>query len=221
MKAVIEKSFEAMLAEYRRLLGSFYPARDSTGFTEVNLVHVFVNCLFRCLEDPDAIAWFEFPWMPKTKHIDAIVYCFKTRTIFYIEGKRLSITSKKDGIRKDIDRIINIDRRFVSDRHKLEYQSEYIIILTDVWLEDRWKRAVPHWWTGNSDPEGFEGCCGPLIPSDETFPEYLLDQEKPIDWIGGTQLIKLVGTTALPEELRKYCLLLAYKRVSQQIPTEQ
>src|SRR3990167_2545688 len=99
-------AFNTMSAKYEKIFSTgFYPARQSTGFTEQNLVHSYVNALIKTLGD-DSFEWLEFPWKDNKQHIDAIVISEKNNSIYYIEAKRLSVGQIKFwSLSKDIGRI--------------------------------------------------------------------------------------------------------------------
>ncbi len=87
MDHIISRSFDEMISIYTRTLESFYPARGSTGFTEANQVHIYVNALIKCLDDDQAVSWLEFPWVEKKEHIDGFVFSPRHKAVFFIEAK--------------------------------------------------------------------------------------------------------------------------------------
>ena len=127
MNKILKASFNTMCKKYNLMINeNFYPARDSTGFTESNLVHTFVNSLVKELNDDLAIEWLEFPWIDKKQHIDAMVYSPKYKTIFYIEAKRFSNQSKKQSLAKDINRLINDDKSFIKEHKIQDIKNQYM-----------------------------------------------------------------------------------------------
>jgi len=121
-------------------------ARSSIGFTESNQVHFFVNSLTKSLNDELVVEWLEFPWSDKKQYIDAMVYSPKNKTVFYIEAKRFSHKSKVASISRDIECILTADRGFMSEHRINNIENEYVIALSDVWLETKWKKSIPTWW---------------------------------------------------------------------------
>jgi hypothetical protein len=65
MDSIVIDSFLNMVKTYEGLLQVFYPARGSTGFTESNQVHIYVNSLIESLNDSSAVSWLEFPSGPE------------------------------------------------------------------------------------------------------------------------------------------------------------
>ncbi len=213
MEKIISAAFEEMCGTYERMLCSFYPARDSTGFTEQNQVHNFVNALKSALDDDGSIHWLEFPWVDKSEHIDGIVFSPKYKSIFYIEAKRLSKSIQKSLMVKDIARVIDNDRSFINN-NELYADNEYIIALSDVWLEDKWKTAIPRWWIGCEDlPVQFQSWehkhKRKLATPKTTLQKEL--QKRNIDWVGSNSHAYLVGEKV--NKVKNYCLLLASKKI--------
>ncbi|EGV1833452.1 hypothetical protein AB5Q63_004679 [Vibrio parahaemolyticus] len=213
MDKIISTAFEEMCGTYERMLCSFYPARDSTGFTEQNQVHNFVNALKTALDDADSVHWLEFPWVSKSEHIDGMVFSPKYKSIFYIEAKRLSKSIQKSLVVDDIERVISNDRSFINS-NELYAENEYIIALSDVWLEDKWKTAIPHWWLGSEDlPVQFQSWehkhKRKLATPKSTLQKEL--QKRNIDWANSKSLVYLVGDKV--NKVKNYCLLLASKKI--------
>ena len=215
IEKMIEDAFDKMYLKYYQLLKSFYPAQGSTGFTERNQTHNFVNSLISTLNDKDTINWFELPWKEKEQHIDAMVYSPEYKSIFYIEAKRLSITRKKESIVEDIKRVVDTkDRESLLSKYKLpNVTNEYMIALCDVWLENKWKRNVPFWWTGKKSIKGFEDLTFETKASEKTFAERLKKCDPAINWENGTQLIKRFTEDLSSECLKNYCLLMSYNKL--------
>lgn len=215
MNKLIDQTFDAMCNKYVRLMEYFYPARDSTGFTEQNQVHIYVNSLIEILNDDNAIEWFEFPWDDKRKHIDALVYSPAHETVFYIEAKRFSNKSKANSLCHDIKRIVTADRSFIKRHGIKQFKCEYVIALSDVWLETKWKRSVPFWWAGENLPSQLlkwnEMSSKPLINDTKTFKEFLIN-EFDVDWSGGVQYAYWLGEKV--EKTINYCLLMSANKLS-------
>jgi len=210
MDNVIESAFEKMCKTYVSLLSIFYPARGATGFTEQNLVHNFINALKDSLEDDSSVHWLEFPWANKSKHIDGMVFSPKYKTIFYIEAKRFSISRQKASIINDIKRVVVEDRTFIN-KNNIFAEHEYIIALSDVWLENRWKTAIPRWWTGLHESPSqlieWENKPNNCLAEPKSSLEIDLKQRE-VDWSGYNSYVYLVGDKA-----ENYCLLLASKKI--------
>jgi len=213
MDSIISTAFKGMCETYEGLLSSFYPARDSTGFTEQNQVHNFINALRTALNDDNSVHWLEFPWADKSEHIDGMVFSPKHKAIFYIEAKRLSKSTQKSLIMDDIKRVIINDRAFIN-KNEIYVDNEYIIALSDVWLEDKWKTAIPRWWSGVQE-------LSPQLLNWEkkskkslAIPKSTLKkdlQERNIDWTGSNSYVHLVGEKV--NRVQNYCLLLASKKI--------
>jgi hypothetical protein len=148
MENIISDSFYKMVNSYDKTLEKFYPARGSTGFTEANQVHIYINSLTSSLADENLVSWLEFPWEQKKQHIDGFIYSPKHKTVFYIEAKRISHTKKKKEIIGDIKRLCSADKKFIAENKVTDYKNQYIIVLSDVWLENKWKKSIPEWWCG-------------------------------------------------------------------------
>jgi len=195
MNKTLEASFYTMCKRYNTMLKDFYPARGSTGFTESNQVHIFVNSLTKNLDDDLIIEWLEFPWIDKKQHIDAIVYSPKNKTIFYIEAKRFTMKSKIQSIARDINRIINpkpfSNRDFIEEHNIIDIENEYIIALSDVWLETKWKKSIPNWWISD-DTDSFKN---------------FLKQDYKIDWSEAKQYCEELTS------ISNYCLLMSCKKI--------
>ena len=195
MNRTLEASFYTMCERYDIMLKDFYPAKGSTGFTEANQVHLFVNSLTKNLADELIIEWLEFPWIDKKQHIDAIVYSPNNKTIFYIEAKRFTMKSKIQSIAEDISRIINpkpfSNRYFIKEHNIIDIENEYIIALSDVWLETKWKKSIPEWWMSNGK---------------NSFKNFL-NKDYGIDWSKANQYCEEL------KSIQNYCLLMSCKKI--------
>ncbi|MBW8185507.1 hypothetical protein [Shewanella nanhaiensis] len=212
MESIVTDSFLNMVRTYESLLQVFYPARGATGFTESNQVHIYVNSLIESLDDPSAISWLEFPWEDKMQHIDAFVYSPKYKTVFYIEAKRLSISQKKDEIINDIARIVNADRVFLTEHSIENIENEYVIALSDVWLETKWKKSMPEWWCG------FDNVPKQLLeweaePNNKLVkPLSVLENELTVaDWSTACKHAHWLGEAC--KKVPNYCLLMANLKI--------
>jgi hypothetical protein len=214
MESVINESFNEMVASYIRTLTNFYPARGSTGFTEANQVHIYINALMHCLDDDSAVSWLEFPWVLKKQHIDGFVYSPKYKSVFYIEAKRLSEKKKKQEIVDDIERLHCENKDFINENGIVDFENEYVIALSDVWLETKWKKEMPEWWCGlNNVPQQVLGW--------ETKPNKPDTLEKPgtaicskfenIDWTKRTSYAYWLGEQV--KSVPNYCILMASSKI--------
>ncbi|OHE09662.1 MAG: hypothetical protein A2513_10090 [Sulfurimonas sp. RIFOXYD12_FULL_33_39] len=191
MNKVLETSFYTMCKKYNLMLKDFYPARGSTGFTESNQVHIYVNSLVKELNDDFIIEWLEFPWVDKKQHIDAMVYSPKHKTIFYIEAKRFSHQSKKQSLARDINRLINDDKSFIKEYNIKDIKNQYIIALSDIWLETTWKKNIKKWWQNNCE-DSFEN---------------LLKNAYAVDWSDASKYYKEL------DSVKNYALLMGCKKI--------
>ena len=213
MNSILNASFEKMYKRYTNILSDFYPAKGSTGFTESNLVHLYINSLTQTLKDEQVIEWMEFPWIDKKQHIDGMIYSPKYEAIFYIEAKRFSHKSKVTSISNDIKRIIEprdssgkiIDRAFVQKhftKYKIKY--EYIIILADLWVETTWKKSIPQLWTANTKENNIYNEMIDEVDNIFTQPIF--------DWDNAEQLIKRID---INNKESNYFLLMSHKLINQ------
>ncbi|MEG0006945.1 MAG: hypothetical protein RR721_10720 [Aeromonas sp.] len=213
MNDLILTSFEEMVSTYKETLKNIYPARGSTGFTEANQVHIYTNSLVNTLGDTDAVSWLEFPWESKKQHIDSLVYSPKHQAIFYIEAKRIYSAKKKVEMINDIKRLYHSNRVFLQEHGITQYNSEYIIALSDVWLEKKWQKAIPAWWcTADRIPEQvklWEQQTGKsLMPTDITIHDELIT----MDWDQSRPFAYWLGETC--NNVKNYCLLMASLKIS-------
>lgn len=166
------------------------------------------------MDDIRAVEWLEFPWEVKTQHIDAMVYSPKFKAVFYIEAKRFTTKSKVGAIAKDINLLISSNKDFMVAHGIQEIEHEFVIALSDVWLETKWKRSVPFWWAGDDLPEQvlrWSAKSGKsLIQVDSTFQDQLMMEYK-VDWSPSKQHIYWLGETV--EKVENYCLLMGYKKI--------
>ncbi|PSV11638.1 hypothetical protein C0W59_19075, partial [Photobacterium kishitanii] len=69
----IRNGFKGTYLRYEHILNRYYPAHNSTGFTERNLTNNFVAAMEKEL-GLDCISWFEAPICLENKaHIDAVI----------------------------------------------------------------------------------------------------------------------------------------------------
>ncbi|PSU90759.1 hypothetical protein C0W35_16250 [Photobacterium kishitanii] len=207
MDQIISRSFDEMISTYTRTLKNFYPARGNTGFTEANQVHIYVNALIKCLDDDQAVSWLEFPWVEKKQHIDGFVFSPMHKAFFFIEAKRLSHTKKKQEIIKDIERLYHGDKQFLRDNGVIDYESEYVVALSDVWLETKWKRSMPEWWCGRNNVPEQVIAHGSLTTPDSTIHNSLVGT----NWQQSTSFAYWIGEHG--KSVKNYCLLMAASKI--------
>ncbi|OCH19260.1 hypothetical protein [Aliivibrio logei] len=210
MEHIINKSFEKMISTYENTLNNFYPARGSSGFTEANQTHIYINALMHSLDDEKAVSWLEFPWESKEQHIDGFVYSPKYKSVFYIEAKRLSHTKKKQEIIRDIERLYCPNKEFVTQCGIVDFDSEFVIALSDVWLETKWKKSMPEWWCGidnvPNQVKRWESKKNVLIK-----PESTICSELKNDWSASFRQAYWLGENV--SSVSNYCLLMAASKI--------
>ena len=156
----IQAAFTVGMKErYQNIFNQYYPAHNSTGFTERNLSCNFSEALLAELKDETAFVWYEAP-LPitekgKCQHIDAVVFSSKTNSVFFIESKRLGDkpTGKIEDVLEDINRLLDTkevfdikskkkDKKFTNRGYILEewyynnkLENQYVICLMDFWVE--------------------------------------------------------------------------------------
>lgn len=157
MEDIINSAMEEMHSRYISILSQYYPAHNSTGFTERNLTNNFVFALEKTL-DKECISWFEAPISKdSSKHIDAVVF-FDDITIL-IEAKRFtSANAKAQSVISDLGRMHSVDSIEVLEKGlgvRENKRKRYSIVLADVWTETEAKTSVYTFWpsciTNNSN----------------------------------------------------------------------
>ena len=89
----LDKVFELYKENYEKIFDVFYPAKNSTGFTERNLSVNFCKAYETVF--PESISWFEFQFGENNNlHYDALIINPKLKVILLIESKRFSNPSK-------------------------------------------------------------------------------------------------------------------------------
>lgn len=131
---------------YNNIFNTFYPAKNSTGFTERNLSVNFAKAYEKI--NPNAITWYEFQFGEKNNlHYDAIIINSESKELIIIESKRFSNLLKKiNEVEEDIIRINKSVSTYYADfKSRIENFEEYTIIgviLADVWTETKNKTAL-------------------------------------------------------------------------------
>ena len=138
MKKMIETILKRMQARYSRMLDTYYPAFETTGFTERNLTFNFCQEAL-CLNE-NMIVWQEVPLSDKEQHLDSIIFDDVSKSIYIIEAKRLGAEGAIHSIENDMDRlqklstewkkIRGIDDCYVPERKNYK---KYFVILVDLW----------------------------------------------------------------------------------------
>lgn len=129
----IENVFLATVKSYEKVLGGYYPAHGSNGFTEKNLTFNFSHNYL--LENQDAIIWQESP-LEKGKHFDTLIIDDKKKAIVVVEAKRLQNEKKSESIYNDFRRINNHFKEINLHGEKLSY-TKYGLLLIDVWISKK------------------------------------------------------------------------------------
>jgi hypothetical protein len=166
---IAKTAFENMAIEYTQLLDRFYPAKDSSGFTERNLTYRFCKTFEAALVQSNVgacFSWMEFPLTKQKKengkrvsapHLDSVIFVFHDDqiSVVYIEAKRITENNydqKYDSIISDIRRMKSESNRAsvleqVYHKASLSQKNEYICFAADVWIGNK-KRSheVPGWW---------------------------------------------------------------------------
>lgn len=135
---MIETILKRMQARYSQMLDSYYPAFETTGFTERNLTFNFCHEAL-CLNE-NMIVWQEVPLSDKEQHLDSIIFDDAGKSIYIIEAKRLGAEGAVSSIRNDMKRleelstdwkkIRGIDDDYVPERKNYK---KYFVILVDLW----------------------------------------------------------------------------------------
>jgi len=150
LKNYIDSACTRMKERYDNIFLSYYPAHDSTGFTERNLTNNFVSS-FESVILGDTISWYEAPIADsKKKHIDAILINHEMQFAILIEAKRLANPqSAIRSINADIDRITNPKNHEIllyGLSKTKAVKNIYGLIIADVWKESPIKRKLFREW---------------------------------------------------------------------------
>ncbi|NEW81271.1 MAG: hypothetical protein GZ094_02745 [Mariniphaga sp.] len=117
MIEIIKNAFvKGLRKRYDNIFEQYYPAHNSTGFTERNLTCHFAEALVIDLNDKAAFIWYEAP-LPrpekgKCPHIDAVVFSKTRNAVFFIEAKRLGDKPKGKikAVAKDLKRLYSNEK---------------------------------------------------------------------------------------------------------------
>jgi hypothetical protein len=155
MKDIFENIFSVYHKRYVQILNQYYPAHNSTGFTERNLSHNFVRALETVFVNK-TIPWFEAPIdFNLRKHLDAVVFSQNHKTSFFIESKRFTDSNTKIiSIANDIKRILTNIKILENGLVNTIIENRFAVILADVWTETKGKEYIFNKWPeclSNSD----------------------------------------------------------------------
>lgn len=150
MSANIQTIISVYNERYQNIFKYYYPAHGSTGFTERNLSVNFANAIES--SSKQVLTWYEVPiGEKKREHFDAMVVDMDARELFIIESKRFSNARQKlASVGWDIQRITSPDHIMTvcKELHLsgLNHYKTYGVILADVWLENKLKKAIFENW---------------------------------------------------------------------------
>jgi len=140
----VSEAFQAMHKDYDSVFKMFYPSQNSNGFTERNQTFFFTKNFLSI--NKTAICWQEVPFGKNGEHIDTVIYLPESKSIIYVEAKRLKngengLESTKLFLENDVKRLKDelgvtrnpIIERFIKDEKPL---NEYILVLADIWEKE-------------------------------------------------------------------------------------
>lgn len=149
---------------YRKILGSFYPAKNSTGFPERNLSVNFSKAYEKVSETKgqESISWFELQFGERNNsHVDAVIINWSIHELLIVESKRFSNPAVKiKEISKDIERIHKLVAELkTEDRMDMDKIIRcYGVVLADIWTEtDSKKQILESYRAGQKNPQDKEG----------------------------------------------------------------
>lgn len=135
---MIEIILKRMQVRYSRMLDTYYPSFETTGFTECNLTFNFCHEAL-CL-DENLIVWQEAPLSNKEEHLDSIIFDDVNKSIYIVEAKRLGAEGAISSIKNDMDRLEDLSTQWtkirgVDDCYVPERKNykKYFVILVDLW----------------------------------------------------------------------------------------
>lgn len=144
----IKKAFNGTYLRYDHILNRYYPAHNSTGFTERNLTNNFVAAMEKEIGE-NCVSWFEAPINLNNKaHIDAVI--FTDDAMILVEAKRFtSPGSKIKSVESDIERMHCSESIKLLEAGLVYSNSQrkrYSVILADVWTENKEKKELFDTW---------------------------------------------------------------------------
>ncbi|PKH55971.1 hypothetical protein CXF83_12160 [Shewanella sp. Choline-02u-19] len=214
MKQTLEDAFSHLIKEYDFIFDNYYPSHDSTGFMEVNQVHLFIKSLGYL--KGDAFAWLEPPLKKvgiKYPHIDGVVFIPSEKSVVFIEAKRIDKPNKKvNEVYRDINRLLIEDnRKHIISKANFEIEKHFIVYLADLWLEGSHKESIPFWWTSKENHKDMNGVISKRYKEKKTFLESMALIN--VRWNPENQLIhRFKGTKDYPY-LKNYCLMCGIHKI--------
>ena len=135
---MIETILKRMQARYSQMLDTYYPAFETTGFTERNLTFNFCHEAL-CLNE-NMIAWQEVPLSDKEQHLDSIIFDDVNKSIYIVEAKRLGAEDAIGSIENDMDRLEGLSEKWTKIRGiddiyvpERKNYTKYFVVLVDLW----------------------------------------------------------------------------------------
>lgn len=135
---MIETILKRMQARYSQMLDTYYPAFETTGFTERNLTFNFCHEAL-CLNE-NMIAWQEVPLSDKEQHLDSIIFDDVNKSIYIVEAKRLGAEGAIGSIENDMDRLEGLSEKWTKIRGiddiyvpERKNYTKYFVVLVDLW----------------------------------------------------------------------------------------
>ena len=172
----INEVFAEYQGIYQKILGSFYPAKNSTGFPERNLSVNFSKAYEKAAETKGqkSISWFELQFGERNRsHVDAVIINLSINELLIVEAKRFSNPALKiKEISKDIERIHRLAAELkTEDRIEMNKVKRcYGIVLADVWTEtDRKKQILESYKAGQKNPQDKESFINRYLPDLNLF----------------------------------------------------
>ncbi len=156
---------------YQKILDSFYPAKNSTGFPERNLSVNLSKAYEKVAEvkGQKSISWFELQFGERNNsHVDAVIINLSTNELLVVEAKRFSNPAlKMKEVSKDIERIHSLVAELkTEDRIEMDKIKKcYGIVLADVWIEtDIKKQILKSYKAGQKNPQDKESFINLYFP---------------------------------------------------------
>lgn len=233
---IIKQAFKRTFKDYNDMFKTHYPRASGGGLNEATQTYYFCKNLANiinenlCENKIKAGVSLELP-VKNRKRIDGIVVSPESNEIFYIETKRLKGASKnnKKGILNDVNKIWENrdyiwENGIVINCEKVK-TVEYIVILADMWIENRkQRREIPYWWAGTENKmiEEYFLKKHPfrIAIVDSVNKERFYEQEytKKFDWDKNNQLIyRFYYYDKTKNSLQDYCLLCGYSKIPQNV----
>ncbi|MDD2797750.1 MAG: hypothetical protein PHV20_04075 [Bacteroidales bacterium] len=144
IEAKVEEAFKGKRIDYERVFQNIYPAHGRNGFTERNQTFFFTHNYLKLR--PEAICWQEVPF-GKKEHIDTLI--IDGNSVIYIEAKRISGNPKEKEIADDLGRLLIHSYRQEITKGLCCEKDEYILYITDIWDEGKYKKNVINKWVEN------------------------------------------------------------------------